>query len=57
MLKALRSPEQAYNIRVASRFMALLCMLCAGILVESIDAQYRAAVKADGGWLTIRLPE
>lgn len=58
-----RSPEQAYNIRIASRFMALLCLLCAGILEETIDAQYRAemepsqryedGLKADGDWLTV----
>jgi uncharacterized protein (DUF1684 family) len=59
-----RTVEQAYNIRVASRFAALLCMLCFGILAETIDTQYRSEIerwrqdretslKADGGWLTV----
>lgn len=59
-----RSPQQAYRIRIASRFVALACLWCFGILAETIDAQYRAEVarwrqdreatlKADGGWLTV----
>jgi uncharacterized protein len=56
------SPEKAHKIRIASRLMALLCMLCAGILEETIDAQYRAEVergqhedglKANGGALAV----
>ena len=59
-----RTAEQAYQIRVASRFAAFSCILCVGILAETIDSQYRAeverwrqdreaALKADGGWLTV----
>lgn len=59
-----RSTKQLHRIRVASRLASLACFLSFGILAESIDADYRASVeqwrqereaalKADGGWLTV----